>query len=1552
MAWAVKDNNHGAQLKWVQENLKSSLANGFSYSLPTQNPKAAPNADRHEMVPSLFEYSADDDTKRRDKIMDVILSPDGARELREFRRSIPDRNPAGPSAPSLVSRNPEIENDRASLGTGHRPPVPSSASRRIAEQPRRVSRGPRVSDIAAELTAADLDDADFITSQVVVESSSASVSTHVEDLYSSRASTYPMPPPPAPRSCVSSSSNSVPATPQFSNVSFSSPCTPSVQASLVEILPTASEEEALKAIKGAPADTLSSWQHYVADLGNRSLSRVQTFLSFLTDPQERQQKLREVEDHVSRLDRISAMITAEKALRRERANTPQSTLALPFPQYPPSSANQNKATVHGLPTADKPNHSSDANRVRDTRARYNNSAVTPVPMQQFTSSPPDAAPGDSFSDTWDLTASRDSQSEMHRTDTSTSSAFPKGTPVRGSSVNEQQPVDVYSMLQDASRVGASLLVSASSDAVVTRPRAEGQSASHPRSSESNPRFDPFDSSSYMSTTMSANSSRTHQSYGSVLTDRVRSYGQLPTHTDWKKSNFPWSDSLSTIARQRWGIVNFRMNQLEAMNAMMGSQDVFVLMPTGGGKSLIYQLPPLLQRGVCIVISPLVALMQDQVDSLIANEVPACALRQGTTLEESRECFAKAANDEMKLIYLTPERLQASKWTLSQIDFLHQNGLLNYVVIDEAHCVSQWGHDFRKDYEKLGEFRDRWFNANFVALTATATERVIGDVISSLKLRSPVLLRTSFNRTNLHYSVVHRQGAKDKKQLVNILTPFKGQCGIVYCLSKKETEAIAEIINEAKIGFVATAYHAGMADVQRETAQRQWTTGRCQIICATIAFGMGINKSDVRFVIHYCMPKSIESYYQESGRAGRDGLESKCILLFSKGDKSRLLSIMEAAGHAASRDAVRMLDEMIAYCDERSECRRVIQLKYFGETFNSAMCNNHCDNCVRRNNPGAAESLPTYKSLDVTDIAKMIAQIPIRLQVRKKIITKTLTIQIAHMKKTGLDALAEQQRSWVSFKEDLCAALKGKTMVFTGQVLEKLIDLGVLEEERISFEVGHSGSRFRGRKSRGGFRGGMRIAAQKLVQGPEYGKLVFQNALKVSIQQKDVVKKPTKAAGQATAPSVRAKSRGSASGEALPHFNGEDDLDDDDLLDDAGENDDQALLDLDNDNDDDDDDDEDDDDGDVASVNTEDDPSVTDSSTRAIVSKALTTAAVPVSRRIGTLKLQQTSKIPKKLASDSDSEIIDLVSDDDNDVVGASVNSSSLRNAKKPSKGAVAPSHPTAVPSVWEAFKGHVAVPQRIPFSFPNGPNTSSNEDSFREMMQEWVRGISSKKQISTNAVFDEVAIKRIFESRPHSLMEFANVEKVGHHRAIEYGPSVFPKIWNWFASRDFSGFDCQWSDESLGVVMADDLKELKAQYENTEKKRHAAAAEARIKAKQEQEEIERRTTSSQQGILSFCRPPGDVLAKETQARIGTDDDFVDDLWGDLGDGELSPKHSSPKCRKRSSPDAAIPSSDGKRPRTALSVVQTPGTVGTSGQNPKHASQRVSGSYEETGNPLH
>lgn len=409
------------------------------------------------------------------------------------------------------------------------------------------------------------------------------------------------------------------------------------------------------------------------------------------------------------------------------------------------------------------------------------------------------------------------------------------------------------------------------------------------------------------------------------------------------------DEIYTVLNKNFGLAKFRPNQLEAVVASLQGKDVFVLLPTGGGKSLCFQLPALVKggitRGVTIVVSPLISLMQDQVQHLLEKNIRAGMISSRGTATERNTTFKALTSGQLDLVYLSPEMINNSGRVQKIISKLHENDMLARVVVDEAHCVSSWGHDFRPDYQGMNFFKQNYPRVPIMALTATASEKVILDIIHNLQMDNPVMLKSSFNRTNLFYTVRNKPPAIYEWISNYILSKHKGQTGIIYCHSKQSCETTSQKLNEC--GISCLYYHAGMDFEERLDVQLQWQNNKIQLICATIAFGMGIDKPDVRFVIHMYIPRTLEGYYQETGRAGRDGKESDCIMFYSYKDARALNGLIQRDKNLEERARewhLIKLRQMVQYSENKTDCRRRQVLHFFNEAFDAKKCQKKCDNC--------------------------------------------------------------------------------------------------------------------------------------------------------------------------------------------------------------------------------------------------------------------------------------------------------------------------------------------------------------------------------------------------------------------------------------------------------------------------------------------------------------------------------------------------------------------------------------------------------------------------------
>ena len=411
-----------------------------------------------------------------------------------------------------------------------------------------------------------------------------------------------------------------------------------------------------------------------------------------------------------------------------------------------------------------------------------------------------------------------------------------------------------------------------------------------------------------------------------------------------------------LLKTHFGYDTFLAHQEEIISSVVDGNDAFVLMPTGGGKSLCYQLPALALGGLTLVVSPLIALMKDQVDGLRANGIPAGFVNSSLTQSQIAQVEAMAREDRFRILYVAPERSVLPEFR----DFLAQLNV-KLIAIDEAHCVSHWGHDFRPAYRELKTLREVCPNTPVIALTATATKPVREDILSQLGLRQPRVFISSFNRPNLSYAV--RPKDPSINPLLALLERHRDESAIIYCTARKTTDEMAHALSRR--GFKAEAYHAGLEPEDRRAVQDRFIRDETLIVAATIAFGMGIDKPDIRLVVHYDLPKNLEGYYQETGRAGRDGMPSECVLFYSYGDKAKQEYFLEQMEDPEERERGRQrLNRMVAFC-RLTTCRRKYVLEYLGEEWPERDCGN-CDVC-----------LSPQETFDATEIAQKMLSAVIR-----------------------------------------------------------------------------------------------------------------------------------------------------------------------------------------------------------------------------------------------------------------------------------------------------------------------------------------------------------------------------------------------------------------------------------------------------------------------------------------------------------------------------------------------------------------------------------------------
>lgn len=530
--------------------------------------------------------------------------------------------------------------------------------------------------------------------------------------------------------------------------------------------------------------------------------------------------------------------------------------------------------------------------------------------------------------------------------------------------------------------------------------------------------------------------------------------------DYWAGSFEWDQQANDIRLNVFGISTYRVNQREIINAVMSGRDVVVIMAAGGGKSLCYQLPAFLRPGTALVVSPLLSLIQDQVMGLTALNIPAGMLTSTTSKENEKSIYKalEKGEGELKVLYVTPEKISKSKRFMSKLEKCNHAGRLSLIAVDEAHCCSQWGHDFRPDYKKLSILKTQFPKVPMIALTATATQRVQTDLKEMLQVSRCVTFVSSVNRPNLFYEV--REKSSNAIAVIDDIANFirgyyqNKESGIVYCFTRKECEQVAKELRQR--GISAEHYHADMDVKARESVHIRWSTNKLQVIVGTVAFGMGINKPDVRFVIHHSLSKSLETYYQESGRAGRDGLPSHCLLYFRPADLPRQSSMVfyEHAG-------LENLYAIARFCQSKSRCRRVAFFGHFGESLQE--CNGMCDNC----------SFPKeIKHVDVTPHARSLVSLVNEIQNNDQ---RATLLQLVDNWKTKC-----RQAGTNASTKDLAKDMKKEDVE---QLIVQLILNGMLEEEFQHTAYATNAYIVRGPLSKGLLQG-QRVVKLEMIQGPK------------------------------------------------------------------------------------------------------------------------------------------------------------------------------------------------------------------------------------------------------------------------------------------------------------------------------------------------------------------------------------------------------------------------------------------------------------------------------------
>ncbi|KAJ6230182.1 atp-dependent DNA helicase q-like 4a [Anaeramoeba flamelloides] len=507
-----------------------------------------------------------------------------------------------------------------------------------------------------------------------------------------------------------------------------------------------------------------------------------------------------------------------------------------------------------------------------------------------------------------------------------------------------------------------------------------------------------------------------------------------------QQNFNWSKIIHKVKNQVFGIKAFRTNQEAIINATISKKDIFVLMPTGGGKSLTYMIPTLVEKGITIVISPLISLIMDQVLTLENLNIIVAAFTSDLKKNKQENIYKELSKDncQIQLLYCTPEKLRKCKRFSMLLRKLYLGNHILRFVIDEVHCVSQWGHDFRPDYYELSQLKKKFPKVPILALTSTATERVKKDIIHILGIEGCKIFNQSLNRPNLIYEVKKKNKNQICKDIYNFIQEnYANQSGIIYCFSRDESERLTQML--LKHGLSCCYYHAGLDPQLRTLIQKKWQNNQIQVIIATVAFGMGVNKPDIRFVIHHTFPKSLENLCQESGRAGRDGKKSHCIIYFSLQDRTRMEKFLndEIESETINKEYIQMISEVVDYCLNTNICRRKILLSYFKENFNPINCNKCCDVCN-------SKQKIKYKLTDLTEDAKKIVQIFHQIE------EETLNKLVGILRGSNSKMIREKGYNTITLKEFGCLKTK-LTVQETIHLISKLDKIGVIQHKTIQME---------------------------------------------------------------------------------------------------------------------------------------------------------------------------------------------------------------------------------------------------------------------------------------------------------------------------------------------------------------------------------------------------------------------------------------------------------------------------------------------------------------------